>query len=208
MLTNNNDFVTMFEQRLSEYTGAPYVVAVDRCTTALLLCIKVCGITEVTIPTHTYVSVPMTLHLHGVGVSLQMSHWHEMYELGNTNIYDCAVGFDKHMYRPSTYMCLSFQQKKRLAIGKGGAILLDNPHHASLLRRLRHDGRDSSRSVIDELATDPTAIQYGYHAYMSPDEAAKGILLLNQLTSSYTPGWWGDYPDLTTIPCLNNLPVL
>ena len=208
MLTNNDDFVTEFERRLSEFTGAPHVVAVDRCTNALLLCAKVCGVSRVTIPTHTYLSVPMTLHLHGIEVSLKMSYWRGMYELGDTNIYDCAVGFEQNMYRPSTYMCLSFQQKKRLAIGKGGAILLDNPHHAAILRRMRHDGRVSSKSVVEELAEDPYSIQYGYHAYMSPDEAAKGILLLNQLSPSYNNGWWGDYPDLTNIPCLNNLPVL
>lgn len=208
MLTNNDDFITLFERRLAEYTGAPHVVVVDRCTTAILLCIKVCGIKKVTIPTNTYLSVPMTLHLHGVDVSLRFSQWEGSYQIEGTDIFDCAVGFEQNMYRPSTYMCLSFQQKKRLAIGKGGAILLDNPDHASILRRMRHDGRDSSMSVAEELECNPNAITYGYHAYMSPDEAAKGILLLNQLSPNYTIGSYADYPDLTKVPCLHNLPVL
>ncbi len=198
---NNNDFVELFEQRLCEYTGAPYAVAVDRCTNAILLSLEYYGKRRqrVTVPRHTYLSVPMTLINYGYNVWFRFEEWSGHYQLGNTNVYDYAVQFQKNMYVPGQVQCVSFQQKKRLAIGKGGAILLDNKEMYEKLKRMRHDGRDSSKPVAHER---PEDIIMGYHMYMSPDEAARGTLLLNQLTSPYIPGTFKDYPDLAIIPCL------
>jgi dTDP-4-amino-4,6-dideoxygalactose transaminase len=103
------------------------------------------------------------------------------------------------MYIPGQIQCVSFQQKKRLAIGKGGAILLDNEEQYKLLKRMRHDGRDSSKPVTQE---HPEDLVMGYHMYMSPDEATRGLLLLNQMNSNYTPGSYNDYPDMTKFKCL------
>ena len=61
------------------------------------------------------------------------------------------------------------------------------------LKRMRHDGRDSSIPVSKE---NPNDIIMGYHMYMSPDEAARGILLMNQLTDNYNLGSYKDYPNL------------
>lgn len=199
---NNNDFVELFEQKLCEYTGAPYAVAVDRCTNAILLSLEYYGKRRqrVTIPCHTYLSVPMTLINYGYNVWFRFEEWSGHYQIGHTNIYDYAVQFQKNMYVPGQVQCLSFQQKKRLAIGKGGAILLDDKEMYEKLKRMRHDGRDSSKTVFEEK---PEDIIMGYHMYMSPDEAARGLLLLNQLSNRYTPGTFKDYPNLPSlIPCL------
>lgn len=195
-MTNNNNFIELFEQRLCEYTGAPYAVAVDRCTNAILLAMEYYGHKrhKVRLPKQTYLSVPMTLINYGYNVWLEFEDWMGSYQIGRTNIYDYAVGFDKNMYIPGQVQCVSFQQKKRLAIGKGGAILLDNKEMYEKLKRMRHDGRDSSISVWDEK---PEDIIMGYHMNMSPEEAAKGILLLNQLSSRYSPGSHKDYPDIS-----------
>jgi dTDP-4-amino-4,6-dideoxygalactose transaminase len=200
---NNNDFVELFEQKLCEYTGAPFAVVVDRCTNAILLSLECYGKKKqrITIPMHTYLSVPMTLINHGYNVWFQFEEWDGHYQLGNTNIYDYAVQFQKDMYVSGQVQCVSFQQKKRLAIGKGGAILLDNEEMYKKLKRMRHDGRDSSIPVIHEK---PEDIIMGYHMYMSPDEAVKGLLLLNQLTGDYTPGTFKDYPNISLIPCLKD----
>ncbi len=200
---NNNDFVELFEQKLCEYTGAPYAVAVDRCTNAILLALEYYGKRRqrMTVPCHTYLSVPMTLINYGYNVWLRFEEWQGNYRLGNTNVYDYAVQFQKNMYVPGQVQCVSFQQKKRLAIGKGGAILLDNKEMYEKLKRMRHDGRDSSKPVMHEK---PEDIIIGYHMYMSPDEAARGLLLLNQLTNQYTPGGFKDYPNLSQIPCFKD----
>jgi len=200
---NNNDFVELFEQKLCEYTGAPYAVAVDRCTNAILLALEYYGKRRqrMTVPCHTYLSVPMTLINYGYNVWLRFEEWQGNYRLGNTNVYDYAVQFQKNMYVPGQVQCVSFQQKKRLAIGKGGAILLDDKEMYEKLKRMRHDGRDSSKSVMNEK---PEDIIIGYHMNMSPDEAAKGILLLNQLTTLYSPGSFKDYPNLSQINCFKD----
>jgi dTDP-4-amino-4,6-dideoxygalactose transaminase len=202
-MKNNNDFVEIFERRLSDYTGAPYVVAVDRCTNAILLALEVLGNRTATIgiPRHTYLSVPMTLLLHGYRVAFEDREWHREYEIGDTGVWDSAVGFRPGMYIPGRIQCLSFQQKKTLAIGKGGAILLDDFGLYSRLKRMRHDGRDSGIPLSSENLDD---ICMGYHMYMSPDEAARGILLLNQLSGDMKFGGSADYPDISGLKCFRN----
>lgn len=201
-MKNNNDFINLFEQRLCEYTGAPYAVVVDCCTNAILLSLEYHNKRRqrITIPTQTYVSVPMTLINYGYNVWLEFEEWAGNYRLGNTNVYDYAVGFEKNMYRAGQVQCVSFQQKKRLAIGKGGAILLDDPVMYQRLKRMRHDGRDSSISV----EADANNIIVGYHMNMTPDNAARGILLLNQLSENYTLGTFKDYPDISKLNCLKD----
>lgn len=199
MLSNNDEFVTQFERKLCSYTGARYAIAVDRCTNAILLSLVAQGIKgDVTIPEHTYLSVPMTLALHGYNISFRKEQWEGSYQIGDTNVWDCAVGFERNMYRSGTIQCLSFQQKKRLAIGTGGAILLDDKDTADYLSRLRHDGRDSSVPVVGD---DPNKIILGYHMYMSPNQAADGILLLNQMSEDYQVGKWSDYPNISVLEC-------
>jgi dTDP-4-amino-4,6-dideoxygalactose transaminase len=201
-MINNNDFIELFEQRLCEYTGAPYAVAVDCCTNAILLSLEYQNKRKqrLTIPTHTYLSVPMTLINYGYNVWLEFEEWSGHYQIGNTDVYDYAVGFEKNMYKTGEVQCVSFQQKKRLAIGKGGAILLDDREMYEQLKRMRHDGRDSSISV----EADADNIIIGYHMNMTPDSAARGILLLNQLSEHYTVGTFHDYPNIGDIKCLKD----
>jgi dTDP-4-amino-4,6-dideoxygalactose transaminase len=201
-MKNNNDFISLFEQRLCEYTGAPYAVVVDCCTNAILLSLEYQHKRKhhITIPSQTYISVPMTLINYGYNVSLEFEEWSGNYRIGNTNVYDYAVGFEKNMYKAGQVQCVSFQQKKRLAIGKGGAILLDDSVMYECLKRMRHDGRDSSISV----ERDADNIIMGYHMNMTPDNAARGILLLNQLSEYYTLGTFKDYPNISKLNCLKD----
>jgi dTDP-4-amino-4,6-dideoxygalactose transaminase len=201
VINNNDDFLDIFEQKLCDYTGAPYAVVVDRCTNAILLSLKYLNITSVSIPRWTYPSVPMTCINYGIDVTFNDDQWVGGYQLKGSNVYDRAVSFARDMYRPGQVQCLSFQQKKRLAIGKGGAILLDDADMYQTLRRMRCDGRDSRIHISQE---NPDNIIMGYHMNMSPDEAAKGILLLNQLSEDYTVGSAFDYPDISEWRCFND----
>jgi dTDP-4-amino-4,6-dideoxygalactose transaminase len=205
-MKNNNDFISLFEQKLCEFTGAPYAVATDRCTNAIILALKLTQHRKqkISVPQRCYVSVPMMMDLFGYDIAFRDEQWNGSYEIGRTNIWDCAVGFERNMYKPGQIQCLSFQQKKRLAIGKGGAILLDDATLAKKLKRYSTDGRDSSISVEQELAQSPESIVIGYHFNMTPDEAAKGILLLNQLRPEYTPGSYKDYPNITQLKCFKD----
>jgi hypothetical protein len=64
------------------------------------------------------------------------------------------------------------------------------------LKRMAWDGRDSSISVQDDLDN----IILGYHMNMIPDDAAKGILLLNQYKyNSEDFKGFDNYPDISQI---------
>ena len=47
---NPYKIVTLLEEEIADYTGAPYVVSVDSCTNALFLCCKYLEVKQVTIP--------------------------------------------------------------------------------------------------------------------------------------------------------------
>jgi dTDP-4-amino-4,6-dideoxygalactose transaminase len=89
-------------------------------------------------------------------------------------------------------MCLSFQFKKHLSLGRGGMILLDNEKDYTDLKAMVYDGR--SRDI-------PWAEQdistMGYHYYMTPETAQEGIKNFYQV-KDLTPKQWSykNYPDL------------
>lgn len=180
---NNNDFITLFERRLSEFTGAPYVVLTDSCSNAIFLCLKYfqkyrsydISSELLLIPEKTYISVPQSIINAGFTPIFNEKKWEQKYKIGDLPIYDYAVGFKKNIYKEGQFQCLSFQQKKTLNIGKGGAILLDNEDAYYTLKRMSWDGRDLSKSSTEDFPI------HGYHMNMIPDDAAKGVLILNQL---------------------------
>ena len=49
------------EQRLVQYTGAPYVVATDGCTHAIELCFRYLGVSRCSFTAHTYISIPQLM---------------------------------------------------------------------------------------------------------------------------------------------------
>ena len=102
------DSVFDFEYNLASYTGAKYVVTVDSCTAALLLCCKYLKVKEVEIPKYTYCSVPMSIIHAGGKIKFRDENWSGMYKLDPYNIYDSARLFTSNMYIPGSYMCLSF----------------------------------------------------------------------------------------------------
>jgi dTDP-4-amino-4,6-dideoxygalactose transaminase len=194
---NNNDFLELFKTKLSEYTGSPYVVLTDSCTNALFLALTYYKNTRhhspiITIPERTYISVPQSIIHAGFTPKFKDKSWVNSYQLGDTNIYDCAVGFERNMFVSGQIQCLSFQQKKRLGIGKGGAILTDDYNMYQILSRMAWDGRDPSLSVKDD-----ENIIMGYHMNMIPDDACKGILLLNQLKDETNFNEYMNYPDIS-----------
>jgi len=194
---NNHKFITLFEKEISKYTGAPYVVLTDSCSNALFLCLKYLNLKNevIAIPKRTYLSVPQSILSSGNKVQFKNIKWKSNYQLKPFNIFDCAVGFQKDMYLKDTFMCLSFQQKKAIGIGKGGAILTDNKKAYKVLKRLSWDGRDASKSIKED-----TGIIFGYHMNMIPDDAAKGLLLLNQYSFNKKDiKSYKDYPNIKRI---------
>ena len=203
-MKNVYDITNEFEKRLSDYTGAPYVVTVDNQSNALFLALmyeKVCG-TEITIPSRTYPSVPCEIIHAGAKVKFRLVKGKTLkgaYQLEPTNIWDSALSFTANMYKPGTHMCISFTGPyKHFKLSKGGAILTDN-HEAYLwFKRARYSGRRECSYHDDNFD------MLGWNFYMMPELAARGLLLMNQFYHGETPKHNEDlempYPDLSKFP--------
>lgn len=199
----NNDpwnYVTEFEKALSEYTGAPYVITTDCATHAMELCIRLLYSQKdavFQVPKHTYLSVPMMLDKIGMDYIFVDYDWEKYYYLQPSPIIDGSVFFRKNCYIPDTYYCVSFQHKKRLNLGRGGAILTDNLEAYKTLIKMRYDGRNMPLAWHED--SDITHI--GYHYYLTPELAEKGLSILKRkLLKPYQEKTFRDYPDLTKYP--------
>jgi len=175
----NFDVLDKFEKELSRYTGAPYIVLTDSCTHAIELCFRLNKYNgPVMMPRKTYVSVLMAMHKLGLPVYFDNEiEWEYEYRIAPLNIWDSARAFDKDMYIAGRQQCLSFGWDKRLAIGHGGAILLDNIEDYHQLKAMAYDGR--------HLENNPWQTQkdwrLGFHYNMRLEDAQKGIEMLSRL---------------------------
>jgi dTDP-4-amino-4,6-dideoxygalactose transaminase len=187
-------YLNYFEKKVREYFNAPYAISVDSCTHAIELCLINQKIKKkIGIPKHTYISIPMTAHKLKIKWKWSNIKWKNYYFLENTNIIDAAVFWKKNGYIKNTFMCLSFQQKKHINIGKGGMILTDNKLAYKNLLKMTHDGRERN------LEWRKQNIEYfGYHYYLPPESAARGIRIFKKKSELKPKIWtYSDYPDLT-----------
>lgn len=187
------DPIYKFESALGELTGAPYVVMTDCCTHALELCLRyVSPYKVVRIPAHTYISVPMMLRKLDIDYIFEDQDWVGEYQIKETNVWDSARKLQLGMYRPGQMQCLSFGHDKPLAIGHGGAILLDDANAYKTLLAQRYDGRDLTISPWQ----DQKVFRMGYHYRPTIEDAVRGLELLPQVDQTPKPKI---YPDLREI---------
>lgn len=201
IIHNPFKIVQMFEDELANYTGAPYVVAVDSCTNALFLCFLyqklmykkyLHELPTITVPCRTYLSVPQSILRAGYNIKFKDFDWSGAYKLEPSPIYDSAKRLTSNMYIPGSFMNLSFHIKKTLPIGKGGAVLTDNKEAAEWLKRMRYEGRSEVNYKDDDIK------ELGFNHYMTPEQAARGLtLLLNYPKDVPDQDEPGDYRNLT-----------
>lgn len=185
--------VAEFECRVAEFAGAKHAVATDCCSNAIFLCCKFLNVQEVKLPARTYISVPAAVIHAGGTVRFIEYIWQGVYDLSPYPIVDGAKRFRRGMYKGGLH-CLSFHAKKHVPIGRGGMVLTDDERAANWLRKARYDGRAGkpyAEEMIDML---------GWHAYMTPEQAARGLALLDVLPSDNLPDLTEDYPDLRRMP--------
>lgn len=168
------DWVTHFEDTISDYCGSQYAIACDSNSNALRLLLHYIEVKnrEIRIPANTYVSVPNQIILSGNKPVLENIKWEGMYELGNTSIVDAATAFHKDMYLEylDSFMVLSFHIKKILNIGQGGMILTNDKDFEEWARPMIYDGRHKNKLYQeDEFEC------IGWHMYMSPESAKRGL---------------------------------
>lgn len=190
-----------FENQLSDYTGAPYVIAVDNQSNAIFLSLmyeNVKGI-EITIPSRTYPSVPCEIIHAGAKVNFSPVKGKTIkgsYQLIPTKVWDSALSFTADMYKTGTHMCISFTGPyKHFKLSKGGAILTDDYDAYLWFKRARYSGRRECSYHDDNFD------MLGWNFYMMPELAARGLLLMNQFYSNGKKKKNKDlelpYPDLS-----------
>lgn len=183
--------VTEFEQKVSEFFGSSYAVAVDSCTHGIELCLRYKEYSKITVPTRTYISVPFLANKLSIDLEWSDKEWKDYYYLGE-NVIDAAVLWKQNSYIPGTYMCVSFQFQKHLSLGRGGIILLDNKEDFDILKKMSYDGRDPGTPWRDQNIS-----MIGYHYYMTPETAQLGLDKLPEAIEKTPRQWeWTDWPDL------------
>jgi len=206
-MKNVYDVTNEFENKLAEYTGAPYAVCVDNASNAIFLSLmyeKVSGKT-IGIPSRTYPSVPCEVLHAGARIK-----WNKVkgktikgaYQLEGSKVWDSALSFTYNMYKPNTHMCLSFTGPyKHFKLSKGGCIITDD-HDAYLwFKRARYSGRRECSYHDDNFD------MLGWNFYMMPELAARGLLLMGQFWNGEEPVVNKDkvmpYPNLSKFPIFN-----
>lgn len=196
-----------FEAALSEYTGAPFAVALNSGTAALMLACqwhfkdrdplqKMYGMyADVEIPKRTYVSVPMAIINAGGNVFFRDEDWRGAYQLKPLPVWDSARRFTSGMYRAGQFQCVSFSASKILGAEQGGAILHDNPEADKWFRRMRFDGRTDGVNPLEE-----TFDLVGHHCLMIPSVAATLLVRLYHLPKHNEDLPPYEYPDLSKQP--------
>lgn len=198
-----------FEQAVSEYTGAPYVVAVDSCTNAIFLSLywqkiklefKQGDLLHVLVPKHTYLSVPQQIIHVGFKPIFQDIKWSGAYNLNPFNIWDSARRFTSGMFNAvydssspfrHNYICTSHHWTKPLGIERGGCILHNDPEADIWFRKARFHGRTEGVHPRDD---NPIM---GWNMMMLPSVAANGLVRLSHLPKDNPDLPNDDYPDLS-----------
>ena len=186
--------VEHFEAALRGYTGAPYAVALSSATSGLLLALMGCIRSEVEVPRHTYISVPLAVKRAGHKIRWTSEEWSGRYRLHPTNIWDCALRFTSGMYEKGQIQVVSFAAAKILGMEQGGAILHDDRDADLWFRKMRFDGRTPGKEVSED-----SIDVLGYHFPMLPSVAAQGILRLHHLPKN-NPDQVRQYPDVSVHP--------
>lgn len=186
------EVIKVFEDKIADFFGAPYAVAVDCCTHGVELCLRYTQATLITVPTNTYLSIPFLADKLGTKREWKTENWENYYYLTD-QVIDAAVLWKRNSYIPNTFMSVSFQFKKHLSLGRGGVILTDNKDAAWQLKKMSYDGR-----TPDKPWTDQNIDMMGYHYYMTPETAQLGLDKLQKAIDTEPKKWTiADWPDLT-----------
>lgn len=186
------DVINKFETKVAEFFGSPYAVAVDCCTHGVELSLRLTNDDIIYCPKRTYISIPNLSTKMGIDLEWKDENWSEYYYLTD-RIIDAAVLWRPDSYVKGTLMSISFQFRKHLSLGRGGVILVDNQEDYITLKKMSYDGR-----LPDIPWRDQNISTMGYHYYMTPETAQKGLDKLESAINKRPKKWTIDeWPDLT-----------
>lgn len=193
------NIISEFEEKIAIFYNAPFAVATDSCTHAIELALRYTNVQSAVCPKSTYVSVPMTFTKLGLNWNFVNNKWKQFYYITD-DIIDAAVYWKDSSYIQNSFMCLSFQHKKHLSLGRGGAILCSNYNDYVNLKKMSYDGRCPNLPWAEQNIT-----TMGYHYYMTPETAQLGLDKLSSAIEN-APRIWSylDYPDLSKMEIFND----
>lgn len=191
--------VTEFENKIAEFFSSPYAIAVDSCTHGVELALRYTQVDHITVPKHTYLSIPFLANKLWIDLFWKDENWVDYYYLTD-KVIDAAVLWKPNSYIPGTFMGISFQYQKHLSLGKGGIILTDDEGAAIQLKKMSYDGRLPNIPWREQNIN-----TIGYHYYMTPETAQLGLDKLPKAIAT-TPKQWiiSDWPDLTQMDIFKN----
>lgn len=194
------DIVKKFENQIAIFFGAPYAVAVDCCTHGLEVCLRYTKEEIIKVPYRTYISIPFLASKLSIKLEWKDENWNDYYYISE-KIIDAAVLWKKDSYIENTFMCISFQYRKHLNLGRGGMILCPDKNSYYKLKKMIYDGRDPNvpwrEQNIDSV---------GYHYYMTPETASKGIEKLPEAMNRIPKKWEiTEWPDLRKMKVFKNI---
>jgi hypothetical protein len=208
---NPHDVTERFEEAVAEYTGATYAVATTSCTMGLFLALQFVRHKRmlpsvIDCPRYTYIGVAQSIVHAGAMIRWTNEEWQAsgFYRLGPTPVIDTARLFTQLMFAElmrngdklaDTMAVTSHHWSKTLGLEQGGCILTDSREAYEWLRRARFDGRTPG---VAPIADEPIL---GWHAYMSPEVAASGLMRLSFLPDDNDPLPEPGYVDLSTYRC-------
>ena len=207
MKNNPYSIVKMFEDEIADFTGSKYAVSVDSCTNAIFLICKYLNVSEVIIPSKTYLSVPQSIiHAGGKVIfdkSTETNNWKGIYQLKPYPIFDAAKRLKRDMYINDSFMALSFHIKKLLPISKGGMILTNDKDAFEWFKKARYEGRSEKKYKDDDIKF------LGWNMYMTPQQAAHGLALLqNYIDDREDLDEENGYRDLTEFTVFKNFKII
>ena len=181
-----------FENEIANFFGSPYAIAVDSCTHGVELSLRYMNVKSISVPKHTYISIPFLSEKLKIGLHWRDESWKDYYYL-SYSVIDAAVLWKPNSYVPNTLMSISFQYQKHLSLGRGGVILCDNKHDAEQLKKMSYDGRSPNIPWKNQ-----NIDMVGYHYYMTPETAEQGLIKLPMAIKNKPKEWSiNDWPDLT-----------
>jgi dTDP-4-amino-4,6-dideoxygalactose transaminase len=191
--------VRLFEEKIAEFFGAPYAVAVDSCTHGVELSLRYKGSIHITVPKRTYLSIPFLADKLNIDLYWDDRDWIDYYYL-NSSVIDAAVLWKKDSYIANTFMSISFQYQKHLNLSRGGIILTDDYDAWLQLKKMSYDGRLPG---IPWREQDIDTV--GYHYYMPPETALLGLSKLQEAIDTPPKQWVvTDWPNLLEMSIFKN----
>jgi dTDP-4-amino-4,6-dideoxygalactose transaminase len=184
--------ITEFENKIAEFFGSSYAIAVDSCTHGVELALRYTQTDHITVPKNTYLSIPFLAKKLWIDLFWKDEEWVDYYYLTD-QVIDAAVLWKPNSYIPGTFMGISFQYQKHLSLGRGGIILTDNKEAAIQLKKMSYDGRLPNIPWREQNIN-----TIGYHYYMTPETAQLGLEKLSKAIETPPRQWVvNDWPDLT-----------